>query len=562
MSINERKLNEEREFSFSWQAVFISAAAVFFFAILSYFIFKPLCDVGGKELNIDRGVIAEILLVFMLAVCGVYAAICAYRKKLTINRIIIVIFVAAMALRLRYFLVTVANCRQYDTFSSNFNGHEGYAYTIYESFTLPDNNSYQFYHPPLNAFIQALFMNFSGWLTSVVESVFGMEGYFAHAINDGMPSYLTAERYYLYSTCQILSYFYSYLTLVVAYKILKTVGLSGKNLAFWFGFFAFFPRNIMFAATLNNDPLAYLNSMAAIYFALKWWISGKKLPDILLCGLFIGLGISSKLSAATVCLPIGAVFVYEFVRSVLKADGALDLKKIIVRFVLFLVVTAPLSLAFIIYAKVRFDQPVGFVFGNLNKALATDHHSVFERLFITFDKTELLRTLYIRNFVNYGEGIYNNYNILNYTLRSAVFGEFSYWRGEGFAVSALFSELVLFFSCVAAIVGAAVHAVKNKLLKSFFTELYSKEDNKRAIFGAVLSVTLIISFVAFYLKMPFSCTMDFRYIMPLIICTPLIFAGLDKFRGESKFLSFTGAAIKISGAVFVACSAGFYTLCI
>ena len=152
-------------------------------------------------------------------------------------------------------------------------------------------------------------MGVTGGVTKAIESVFGLNEFFATAFDAARPSFVTPERYYLYGTCQILSVVYSYLTMEVGYRILKTIGLKGKSLLLWFAFFAFFPRHIMFAATLNNDALAYLLSLSAVYFALKWWLGEKKLSTMISCGAAVALGVNAKLSAAVVCLPIGAVFV-------------------------------------------------------------------------------------------------------------------------------------------------------------------------------------------------------------------------------------------------------------
>lgn len=87
----------------------------------------------------------------------------AYLKmsgRLTRRRTVVLLFVIGVALRIVYMLYTPANTRQYDTWSSNFNGHEAYAWTLFTTGKLPLTNDYQFCHPPLNALVQAGFMQF------------------------------------------------------------------------------------------------------------------------------------------------------------------------------------------------------------------------------------------------------------------------------------------------------------------------------------------------------------------------------------------------------------------
>ena len=154
--------------------------------------------------------------------------------------------------------------------------------------------------------------------------------------------------------------------------------------------------------------------------------SGMTLVEVLLAAMLLGLGMMTKLSSATVCLPIAAVFVYEFVIAAIKRGYAAPIGKLVLQYGAFLLICAPLGLWFQIYAYKRFAQPFGYVFPYLNPALGTSDVSLFERLFITFDKNELIGSLFIRNFKNYSAGINNNYNLFNYSVRSAIFGEFGY----------------------------------------------------------------------------------------------------------------------------------------
>jgi len=314
----------------------------------------------------------------------------------------------------------------------------------------------------------------------------------------------------------------------------------------------------MFAATLNNDPLAYLNSLAAIYFALRWRAGGRKITDIVCCALLVGLGISAKLSAAVVCLPIGCVFAYEFIKSLVKKGEYTPIGKLMASFAIFLVICAPLSLWFTVYAKIKFDQPFGFVFDNLNKALSTDHHNLFERLFVTFDRNEWFYTFYLRTFTNNSTGVYNNFNMFNFATRSAIFGEFSYSGGEAFAATALISLISLTFVVALTIVLYIVAVIKDRKAglsqAGFFTV---GENVETSVFGAILFLSQMISYVVFYIKMPFSCTMDFRYIMPVIISIPLMLAGFNP-DGRGRFYKIVGATLKINVAIFIACSTLFY----
>ena len=546
---------------YSFVVVALSAIALTLIVFALYVGLKPLYvvrdDTGGTVIR--AGVIPQTLTFVCVTGVAVYGAACYFRRSLTVGKMISMIILAALFIRIGYMLVTAPNSRQYDTFTSGFNGHESYAYTIYSKNALPETNSYQFYHPPLNAFLQATFMRFTNAVSKLLTSVFDLGDYFAVSFNEAKPSYLDGERYYLYGTCQVLSLVYSYLTLIVGLKILKAFGLKGKSLVIGFAFFAFFPRHVGFAATLNNDPLAYLNSLIAIYFAIKWWLDGKRLSDILLCGLFIGLGVCTKLSAATVCLPIGAVFAYEFIKTILKRNGSMPLRKIIVQYLLFIAVCAPISLSFIVYAKIKFDQPLGYVFSNLNKLLSTTHHSAFERFFITFDADEFFYSFYLRTFTNPSTGVYNNYNMYNFLVRSSIFGEFGYWQGEAFSSVALLSQYSLTLVLPAVYVVILVCYIKEKKRTGGSVDFWGVgNDEKAFVFGTVLFLTNLISIAAFYIKMPYSCTVDFRYVMPIIISVPLMLSGVRKYVGEYKAAKVVSVAALINVAVFLTSSSLFF----
>ncbi len=533
--------------------------ALFFALFAIYITLKPVYSIP----DVPKGVVAHVLILSGVIAVTVFGFVRFFQKKLTPETLVILIFIAGMLIRVGYMLVTSPNTRQYDTFVRDNNGHEGYAYYIYENFALPDNNGYQFYHPPLNAAIQALFMSLTNGLTTLISKIFGAGEYFLENFNEGKPDWLSSSRYYLYGTCQILSAIHSLTTMIVGYKILKTIGLKGYQLAFWFAFFAFFPRHIMFAATLNNDPIAYLLSLSAIYFLLKWWLKGKNLSDLILCALCIGLGVNAKMSAAVVCLPIGAVMLYEFIKAIVKKDNEFTLKRAITQYGVFAAVCVPLSLVFIVYAKIRFNQPIGFVFNNLNKDLATTHHSFFARFFITFDSDEYFASLFLRTFTNTKSGLYNNYNMFNFAVRSAIFGEFGFWQGEIFAVVALISLISLTAVAFGAVGITVVSYIKAK--KASETPLHPttmSDGAKVFLFGAILFLSNMVAYVAFYIKMPYSCTMDFRYIMPVIISVPIMLSGfLNASFAGGKFKAYKCILI-INVIVFLFSSMTFYMLCV
>ncbi len=523
--------------------------ALFLITLFLFLWFKP------RARLIRNGVYAQTLMALCLLACIAFVAYLYMTKRLTTKKILLLLLIAGYILRVGYMLYTAASTRQQDTFTKNFDGHEAYAWTIFETGKLPTTNYYQFYHPPLNAAVQAGFMHFMDGLTDCVLNLFRFPQFYS-LFSHGKPDYLSEERYYLYSSCQILSVTYSVITAVVLVKTVNLFGFSDKTKVLLSAFVVLYPRQIQFSGQLNNDALSYTLGVLATYYALKWQKGSKSWAYILLTAVAVGLGMMTKLSSATVCLPIAGIFIYEFIRTLLKKEGALPLSKCIFQYGAFLLVCAPLGLWFQVYAGVKFGQEFGFVFSNLNHKLYTGDHSFFSRFFIAFDLSEYFGSIYCRPF----EG---NYNLFNYALRSSIFGEFTYWQGEGFAVGAIVSAYLSAILLAISLVWAIVVCVRTR-----------KEENgvlRRAkiplsdfLFALLLVQSQVLSEVYFYIKMPYGCTMDFRYIMPLILGMALTLGYTREVLAVEggKFSTVVNRLTLLAVVGFLGVSSLFYCVCI
>jgi 4-amino-4-deoxy-L-arabinose transferase-like glycosyltransferase len=310
-------------------------------------------------------------------------------------------------------------------------------------------------------------------------------------------------------------------------KLINLFGFKNKTAVLTSAIVIFFPRCIQFSAMVNNDALSLMFSILALYFALKWQKQGKNPINILLCAFACGFGMMTKLATATICLPIAGVFVYEFILEIKqfildKKNGEkvnfLQRFSIILQYVGFLLVCAPLALWFQFYVSARFGQNFGFVFDNLNHRLSTEHHSLFERLFFTFDLNEYFGQIYCSPFYTDNKlGVitnYNHYNLFNYQLRSALFGEFWYDGGEGFAVFALIASFAFCAVLAVAVVKCCLIYFKGrKNGKKALVNINFKD----LIFIVLLFISQVIPEIIFYIRMPYACTMDFRYVMPIIV---------------------------------------------
>ena len=359
--------------------------------------------------------------------------------------------------------------------------------------------------------------------------------------------------------------------MITAVTLVKTVWLfdfSKKTKLFLSAFVVFYPRHIQFAGMLNNDAISYMFGIIAMYQALKWQKGNRQFGRILLCGLAVGLGMMAKLSSATVCLPIAGIFIYEFIRTIGKKEGAMPFFKMFAQYAAFLLVCAPIGLWFQVYANMRFGQEFGHVFSNLNRALSTARHSFFERFFIAFDLREYMGSLYCVPFSQMDATrteylVDGNYNLFAYALKSSIFGEFSYWQGEGFAATALVFAYLSAGLLALSLIWAVVCCCRTRGTES---SLFKRAglNVTDLLFVFLLVQSQALSEVYFYIQMPYACTMDFRYIMPLILGMALTLGY------TSKVLAVEGGKLStalnrftfLSVTVFLVSSTLFYCVCI
>ena len=529
-------------------------AAIFVLTTILFLWLKP------QYTSMNVGMAAQSFTVLSLVAITCATVYLATQRKLTTRWILRLMLLAGLVLRIGYMLYTPASTRQHDVYSGSYNGHEGYAWTIFTTGKLPTSNAWQFYHPPMNALMQAGFMRFMNVLTGAFDQIFGWfgkGGYFPDSFIYNKPNEIADNmRYYLYQTCQILSVMYACITCVTLVKIIWLFDFSDKTKLIMAAFVIFFPRHIAFSGLLNNDPISYMFSMLSLYHALKWWKGDKSFGRIIACAAFLGLGMMSKLSSATIALPIAGIFLCEFVRSLRKKESALSVKKIFLQYGAFLLFCVPLGLWFQVYASVRFEQAFGYVPGNLTKRLYTGDYSFFERFVFPFDLSEFFGSIYCVPF----EG---NYWLFNFSLRSALFSESKYGSGEGFAVPAI----VLAYLAAVALFVALIWCVVRYFRQKKRGRNLLKETNVKLtdlLFVLLLVQSQVLSEIYFYISAPYACTMDFRYIMPLILGIALLIGYTSKIlvADGGKTSLMINHLVVYSSMAMLACMAMFYCSCI
>lgn len=446
------------------------------------------------------------------------------------DEIILFFLWEAFLIHLMYMLYTDGGTRQHDVWTgSKCYGHEGYAYSFYEHESLPNhhntvNTAYQFYHPPFNAFIQGNFMR-------LFERIC-------------WNNYLIADEATLYKSCQILATIYTSISTLFLVKTIKLTKLSDKFKILACLFVVFYPNLIVESGELNNDNLSLIFQLMALYYFFRWYLEGHKYRDIIPCGLFVGLSMAAKMSAASICLGMAIGFIVEFVRSILKKKGSLNFSQILVQYIVFLVICAPIGLWYQVYLHVKLGFPYNYVFDNLNSALFNGprswviQHKPDELAYydsqnsgILYENTILnyivrfILPFYPKDFEIYTgfASSWENYSIQTFALKSSIFGEYSFspYFSEGFAFAAyLFLEALWLMTWIY-LIYSLIHLKKNKM-------------GKEARMMMILALGLMIMLAYLCYKMPYGCSMDFRYIMPMVLPAGYMFGKCNELMENNK----------------------------
>ena len=541
--------------------------SVFIFVFASYYIFKPLYF---RRVASTDGVIPRVFIYTCLSIVIITGVILKIKNKLTIEIVLFFVFLIGMLMELNYMLITPYNYRQHDVFSYNNAGHEGYALTLFKTGQMPTqvdkdgHLDYQFYHPPFNAFMQSIMMHISMPFMKLYNLITGsnyydidqmnnytMEGFqnaclyldnsnHNPSVNPSASVELWNEAYnyarpvhLLYQTSEILSTFYINVALYFAIKIVYKLKVKDIYKVFAALFVALFPALFILAGQENNDPLCVMNCFIVIYFTVCWW-ENHSYFNAAMIGLFGGLAMFAKLSGALIVLPAVVAFAIVLIQGIIKKE---KFAYILIQGAMIGLLIAPLGLWFHIYAKVKFNQPFGFVFSNLNTKLYVGNYSFFARFINIFDFNDMTVSLWGNTFVNY--------NLPNFLIKSALFGEYYFLNSDALAGISLVLNYVFVYASL--------------VLMVFYFIYSGKEHLEIKIIGGVLIVSQLLAQLYFNIKMPYGCTMDFRYIVPVILGFMILNTlAFDKFQKENSIMKYYSTAVMVLGLCFSLSISLFY----
>ena len=459
--------------------------------------------------------------IVMAAACIGIISFCAagaIRKSLKEEAVLICMILGGMLLRAFFVLGSDIWTLQNDTgtytgfATDQINiGHIGYIEYIYKFMHLPDMDPYDvfgYFHPPVHHILEAL------WLTAQRLM--------------GVPEDL------LFENMQVLTLLYSGLCMLVMLHILKECGVKGKALYAGMALFCFYPRMIVFAGSVNNDILALLLLLMTIWRTLSW-CREKSYKNIVLLALCLGIGMIAKLNTAICAFSIALVF-FVYLVDVLRSGNLVALKKTLLQYVLFGAVSIPVGMSFILRNLIVFGKKPGLPTQGEASVMYTGQFPLWSRIGVP-----TLADLHI-DFPFHpisGEVSHNTWVIL---FQTGLFAE-SYPADIGMPLLRV-AQIGYVCSITAAVIASVVFLIV------YAVKMFKGNDGSRlgAAFVWSTYVMMLLSYVLYVIKYPYTCSSDFRYMAASLVFTSLGFAGALSGAGDDGERGRVGADREDGGA--------------
>ena len=409
------------------------------------------------------------------------------------KKLIIAIFVLGILFRTAYIIINPIRINQYDCkiwslydledYEGVYNlneenigkaGHMNYIMTIYNTFKLPEGTGGQYYHPPLHHFISAM------WLR----------------LMDIFP--LNAMQ--KIESLQVLSLIYSILILFLAYKIMEKINMDEIGKLISSIFINFFPLFIYMSGFVNNDTLITLFIILNLYCLIKW----NEKPNIIntiIFALSIGLGMMVKTSIMVMMLPAVLVFGKKYISAYNQKEEK-QIKKLIILGIIFAVIALPLSLWHQIRNTVKYDFSM-FAIQKPYEHFYSGDASPLERWGL-FSKDILKNRVLIED-----------KNIFANVINSALFCLYENTTVIAYVVKII--TVLIGLTSVAMVIRQVIENYK---------------DENMIIIGLTF-LAWIFGFAYFNMSLPYSCTMNSRYI-PILFIICMIMLGKDTSERKNK----------------------------
>lgn len=461
------------------------------FMILVFFVCTTLMQASPSFVGLSHEWKTGVFVMVLFAYFTLSYFLLRY-KKLSLEDKVFLVILGGVIIRSFYVVFTGVTDRQHDEgyFSGLSDdlinpGHLGYIEYLCKFGHLPDFSPYElfsYYHPPVHHIISCLFIN--------LQLLFD--------VNERLA----------FENIQALTFLYSSLCLPVAYGILKKIKCTDTCMILAMALLTFHPGMIYMSASVNNDMLCTLLTFACFYFSLEW-MQNKTLPNLIKIALTLGFGMITKLNSAVMAFPLAVVFLMHFV-SECKEKRAL---KAIKEFAIFGILTAGIGLSWVIRNLVFYNTNPGVPVVTEESIMYIGDLSVWN-VYVLPQALELDYPFHTLN----GEQICNIWQILFRTsLFSEIRPELPDFLMMGCRIALLLAMIlgtIFFFVTIV----MQIREIK-------------KGDKELGIFLLVGYVMVVLTFILFVVKYPFTCSANYRYVVVGLLFTAISMLQLsDKSR--------------------------------
>lgn len=404
-----------------------------------------------------------------LVIIGITFLILDKVKKINKNNMFYLLYGLLLFVYTGYILNTNCETRQHDTRSLIWEngGHLGYIEYILENWRVPDVNPSEYWcfsNPPLFYFISAIFVKFQNLI--------------------GRIEYKAIEN------LQFLSMFYILVSIIYIEKILEVLKIE-KMKNYMIFFVGLSPAIVYLTGSLNNDSLALMLSIMSIFYTINWY-QNTKLFSLIKLSFCISLAMMTKINSGIIAIPIAIIFLIKLIKE------KENIKKYIIYYLIFGIIALPIGLWFPIRNLIKYDIPLTYV-QEVSEGEKHDaylgNYSIIQRFFgVSKSNLETINFSFEKGKADY--------NIFLSTLKSFIVDE-QIDYSENFILKISVYSLFLI----------------SLLIFILFIISFIKIDKKDVlnIFFSLIFVIELIFYIKFCIDYPYSFSMNFRYILPMLL---------------------------------------------
>ena len=392
------------------------------------------------------------------------------------KNIFYLIYILGVTLKTIYIFKTSVYERQHDVLTTVDYGHLGYIYYIYINRSLPLINTWQFYHPPLWHFIGALWLHLKNFLK--INFAQALEG------------------------LQIITLLLSSFSVIIVNEICKKLKFSNFYRQLTNLIFAVHPFFILMSGHINNDMLLLFLQLLIVLLLINYQ-EEKSIKNIVCLAFATGFCVMTKLNGAIMAVPILFIFIKELIETI-KKDKA-KIKTFFLKMFIFGSISLPIGLwhqvrNILLFGKNIVPEPGLWLYrGDLS----------FYKRFIKISLTQLFRFA----------KMHKDYNLPTFIIKSSIFGEYSFDK-----LGVLATAMILFN--IALIITSLI---------CMFLYFKKKKTNTNMNMLFITWLTTMVSMVIFYIKYPYACSMDFRY-MSICLLPGMLFLNYITSNLKSEYI--------------------------